>query len=231
MNKVVFVVTFIILVSSVIFGCIVCGNINYSATIATDIKALNTSFLSVKEDVKDDETEKNKIDEKEENIEPAFSEKKEIVVIKEEVKQEEVKTEEKTVSKEITTTEINEVYVGLLFRGSMTAYGKDCCGSDVSRHGITATGFDLKQSLTYSDSTFGNLRVLASDRKIPLYSVIKVSDPIDGEYKAIVLDRAGSVIGINKEKKFDLAVESESFAANNYGVHKNVVFEVLRVGK
>ena len=39
-------------------------------------------------------------------------------------------------------------------------------------------------------------------------------------------------LGISKESEIvDLAVESESFAANNYGVHKNVVFEVLRVGK
>lgn len=123
------------------------------------------------------------------------------------------------------------VYVGLKFTGSMTAYGKDCCGSDPSRQGITASGYDLKQSLTYNDPTYGSVRIVASDRNFKLYSIIKVDDPVDGSYNAIVLDRAGSVIGLNKTKKFDLAVESENFASSSYGVHKNVTFQVLRIGK
>ena len=48
---------------------------------------------------------------------------------------------------------------------------------------------------------------------------------------AIVLDRAGRKIGLNEAKKFDLAVESESFASSNYGIHSNIVFEVIRVGR
>lgn len=126
---------------------------------------------------------------------------------------------------------IEGVYVGLRFTGSMTAYGKDCCGSDPSRWGITSSGYDLKQSLTYNDSTYGSVRIVASDKNFKLYSIIQVSDPIDGTYNAIVLDRAGSIIGLNKTKKFNLAVESEAYASSNYGVHRNVTFQVLRVGK
>lgn len=126
---------------------------------------------------------------------------------------------------------MDSVYVGLKFTGSMTAYGKDCCGSDPSRWGITSSGYDLKQSLTYNDPTYGSVRIVASDKNFKLYSIIQINDPIDGSYNAIVLDRAGSVIGLNKTKKFDLAVESESYASSNYGVHKNVTFQVLRVGK
>lgn len=126
---------------------------------------------------------------------------------------------------------MDSVYVGLKFTGSMTAYGRDCCGSDSSRWGITSSGYDLKQSLTYNDPTYGSVRIVASDKNFKLYSIIQINDPIDGSYNAIVLDRAGSVIGLNKTKKFDLAVESESYASSNYGVHKNVTFQVLRVGK
>ncbi len=126
---------------------------------------------------------------------------------------------------------MDSVYVGLKFTGSMTAYGRDCCGSDPSRWGITSSGYDLKQSLTYNDPTYGSVRIVASDKNFKLYSIIQINDPIDGSYNAIVLDRAGSVIGLNKTKKFDLAVESESYASSNYGVHKNVTFQVLRVGK
>ena len=154
------------------------------------------------------------------------TEKKETIVEKQETKP--ASTIIETPKEEIKTGEIESVYVGLRFQGSMSAYGRDCCGSNP---GMTSSGFDLKTSLYYYDNTYGNLRVLASDRNFKLYSIIKVSDPIDGEYNAIVLDRAGSVIGLNKTKKFDLAVESESFAAGSYGIHKNITFEVLRVGR
>ena len=201
-------------------------------TIKTDVITLNTALLNNTyiENVETEEEPK-----KEEN-----SSNKEIVVNK---PNENKKIESNTqIIEPASTTVENEqppvqpqtldgVYVGLKFTGSITAYGKDCCGSDPSRWGITASGYDLKQSLTYNDSTYGNVRIVASDKNFKLYSIIQINDPIDGSYKAIVLDRAGSVIGLNKTKKFDLAVESEAYAASSYGVHKNVSFEVLRVGR
>ena len=183
----------------------------YFLNIKNDIRNLNTSLLNnvyIQEEKEDNNIQqKNK-----EKVEPAST------IIEHNSQQQEVKPTE-------------GVYVGLKFTGSMTAYGKDCCGSEPSRQGITASGYDLKQSLTYNDPTYGSVRIIASDRNFKLYSIIKVDDPVDGSYNAIVLDRAGSIIGLNKVKKFDLAVESENFASSSYGVHKNVSFEVLRIGK
>ena len=215
----------------------------YKTKIIKNTDSLNTALIrKVKIE------EKKKIEEEEiaaENNEEKKSENKlEVKETPQEVKNEikQSKSEEKIIEEkvvetsivveekqeEIKTGNIDSVYVGLRFNGSMSAYGRDCCGSNP---GMTSSGFDLKTSLYYYDSTYGNLRVLASDKNFKLYSVIKVSDPRDGTYNAIVLDRAGSIIGLNKTKKFDLAVESESFASNTYGIHSNVTFEVLRVGR
>ena len=114
----------------------------------------------------------------------------------------------------------------------MTAYGRDCCSSDVELQGKTSSGYNLRiNGKTYHDKQYGELRILASDKSFPLYSVIKITDPKDGIYNAIVLDRAGSNIGINKKYLFDLVVESQEYARLNYGIHSNVKFEVLRLGK
>ena len=221
-----------------LYLCIKLDRKNYKVEVLKNTDTLNTSLIR-----------KISIEKQEDNNE----EEQEETLIEKEVKKEETKQEIKqekkyetpnqneqvkpastivdetpTKQEEVKTGTIEGVYVGLRFIGSMSAYGKDCCGSNP---GMTSSGFDLKTSLYYYDSTYGNLRVLASDRNFKLYSVIKVSDPIDGTYNAIVLDRAGSIIGLNKTKKFDLAVESEAFAANNYGIHSNITFEVLRVGR
>ena len=202
---------------------------NYNLKVKTTSQNLNTSLLNnvaiVHEEPEDEVAE--------EKIENEVIEVKNNV--KKEVKQQEVIEPASTVvennSNPVQPQSLDGVYVGLKFTGSMTAYGKDCCGSDPARQGITSSGYDLKQSLTYNDPTYGSVRIVASDKNFKLYSIIQVNDPIDGSYKAIVLDRAGSVIGLNKTKKFDLAVESEAYAASSYGVHNNVSFEVLRVGR
>ena len=206
---------------------------NYYYNTSKNVIDLNTSLLNnvyieknEKENVEKVNNEENeeKVVEKKENI---IQEKKNVVS-----NQTQAAPASTTVdSNPAPAQTLDGVYVGLKFSGSMTAYGKDCCGSDPARQGITSSGYDLKQRLTYNDSTYGSVRIVASDKNFKLYSIIQVNDPIDGSYKAIVLDRAGSVIGINKTKKFDLAVESEAYAASSYGVHKNVSFEVLRVGR
>ena len=231
MKKVVYILFSCIMIALSLYLCIYLDKKTYKAEILKYTKSLNTSLMnSIK-------IEKEEEEDKEEPVSETIEEQEEKVV-KEQTKEVKKTTEKKettpastiieTPKEEIKTGEIESVYVGLRFQGSMSAYGRDCCGSNP---GMTSSGFDLKTSLYYYDNTYGNLRVLASDRNFKLYSVIKVSDPIDGEYNAIVLDRAGSVIGLNKTKKFDLAVESESFAAGSYGIHKNITFEVLRVGR
>lgn len=222
-----------VLIGSSLYITFKTNNDKYYTAVNSNIKNLNTSLLN-----------NVYIDKKEENVEELSNKKddsdKKIAVTKP-VENKKVETSTPKIEQASTTVENNpspvqtqtldSVYVGLKFTGSMTAYGKDCCGSDPSRQGITASGYDLKQSLTYNDPTYGSVRIVASDKNFKLYSIIQVNDPIDGSYKAIVLDRAGSVIGLNKTKKFDLAVESEAYAASSYGVHKNVNFEVLRVGR
>lgn len=131
-----------------------------------------------------------------------------------------------------TSENDNEIRVGTVLTGNMTAYGRDCCSSDVEQQGKTSSGYNLRiNGKTYHDKQYGELRILASDKSFPLYSVIKITDHKDGIYNAIVLDRAGSNIGINKKYLFDLVVESQEYARLNYGIHSNVKFEVLRLGK
>lgn len=125
-----------------------------------------------------------------------------------------------------------KVYLGSILTGSMSAYGRDCCSSDPEKQGLTASGYNIKKSgMYYNDVTYGKVRILASDRNFPLYSIIKVNDPIDGEYRAIVLDRGDNNIGIDRRFMFDLVVESQEWARLNYGVHRNISFEILRIGK
>lgn len=136
-----------------------------------------------------------------------------------------------------TTVTINpsdKVYVGSKLKGSMSAYGRDCCSSDPNKQGHTASGYNIKLSgMYYNDAEYGRVRILAADKNFKLYSIIKVNDPLDGEYKAIILDRGDSNIGIAEDRLyiFDLVVESQEWARRNYGVHKNVEFEILRIGQ
>lgn len=136
-----------------------------------------------------------------------------------------------------TTVTINpsdKVYVGSKLNGSMSAYGRDCCSSDPNKQGHTASGYNIKLSgMYYNDAEYGRVRILAADKNFKLYSIIKVNDPLDGEYKAIILDRGDSNIGIAEDRLyiFDLVVESQEWARRKYGVHKNVEFEILRIGQ
>ena len=239
MKRIIFVILVFSLASiSIYYSCYV-NTSNFSINIDNNVKVISTSFLEKVVDKEEIPEENKKLLDKEEKTDVvSFDNNKEIKTPVEEKSIEQGNQESKEVSttivddsKKMESSELDSVYVGLKFEGSMTAYGKDCCSSDLERQGITATGFDLKTSLTYNDPVYGSVRIVASDKNFKYYSIIKVNDPIDGVYNAIVLDRAGSVIGLNKVKKFDLAVESEAFAAHNYGVHRNVSFEVLRVGK
>lgn len=230
-RNIVIVLIGLIFIGSSFFLCLKNGNDKYFFTIKNDSRNLNTSLLN-NIYVKSEEKVEKLVDKEENNdddvvVKPSEKKQTENSSLQVEPASTVVETPLQPEQKE----QLEGVYVGLKFSGSMTAYGKDCCGSDPSRHGITSSGYDLKESLNYNDPTYGSVRIVASDKNFKLYSIIQVNDPIDGIYKAIVLDRAGSVIGLNKTKKFDLAVESEAFASSNYGVHRNVSFEVLRVGR
>lgn len=132
----------------------------------------------------------------------------------------------------VTFQPSTEVYVGAKLTGSMSAYGTDCCSSDPAKQGITSSGYNIKQKgMYYDDATYGKVRILAADDNFIFYSIIKINDPIDGEYYAIILDTGDKNIGIGRKFMFDLVVESQEWARKYYGIHRNITFEVLRIGK
>ena len=101
----------------------------------------------------------------------------------------------------------------------VTHYGPDCKGCS----GITASGYNVKNTIWYDDYQYGKIRIVAS-KNIPLYSVIRMNDYGDGNVIAIVLDRC-RYNGI-----IDVLVSSEKEAAN-LGIKKNISIDVLRKGK
>ena len=145
------------------------------------------------------------------------------VEVKEDEKQ--VEIEEKTV--EVAVPEVSQVedYEVLnTYVGTITGYGPNCVGCS----GVTASGYDVRNTTTYMDSEYGEVRILAADRSIELYSIVRVSNVPNMEpFIAIVLDRGGNV-GFGKGTLFDLLFADESQA-----LHKtnDVTFEVLRNGK
>ena len=145
------------------------------------------------------------------------------VEVKEDEKQ--VEIEEKTV--EVAVPEVSQVedYEVLnTYVGTITGYGPNCVGCS----GVTASGYDVRNTTTYMDSEYDEVRILAADRSIELYSIVRVSNiPNMEPFIAIVLDRGGNV-GFGKGTLFDLLFADESQA-----LHKtnDVTFEVLRNGK
>lgn len=134
------------------------------------------------------------------------------------------------VGKEISVfkeIEIKEETIKVLatYTGNITAYGPDCIGCS----GITASGYNVKNTIYYNDKEYGQVRVLAADKSLPFGTIVRISDlsiyskPIIG----IVLDR-GSAIGFNKSVYFDLLYKSER-DTNSFG-KRSAIFEILRRG-
>ena len=112
------------------------------------------------------------------------------------------------------------------YYGPMTAYGPDCIGCI----GITASGRDVSNGkIFYNDKTYGNIRIVASDKKLPFGTIVKINGLKDYPYGliTIVLDR-GSAIGFSKRSYFDLLYKSEKETLT-FGC-QYATFEVLRLG-
>ena len=169
-----------------------------------------------KEDENKEEEQNKQKDDKEESLEeykeeePKVEEKKEEVIKKEEPVKSYV--EEEPVSEVIKT-----------YTGTLTGYGPDCSGCS----GNTASGYYVGNTITYNDSTYGNVRIVAADKSIPFYSIVRISNvPGMDTITAIVLDTGGAV-GFGKATLFDLLFASESATMNKA---YNVKFEILRWG-
>ena len=134
-------------------------------------------------------------------------------------KKEEKKT---TQPKQKVTTQETNTTAKETFTGYITHYGPDCKGCG----GTTAAGYNVKNTIYYNDSQYGQVRIVAMDRAYPLYSIIQISNYKQGAITAIVLDRGGAIKG----NKIDLLVSSES-EASKLGIQKNAEVKVLRYGK
>ena len=93
--------------------------------------------------------------------------------------------------------------------------------------GITASGYDVRNTIYYEDSEYGIVRIIAADPSLPFGTIIKISN-IGEEIIAIVLDRGGS-IGFNNFSQADLLSLNEP-VAYKFGKKNNAKFEVLRYG-
>lgn len=143
------------------------------------------------------------------------------------------KTEEKTTTKKTEQTkkeeniikeEIEKYTVLESFKGKLAAYGPDCKGCS----NRTSSGFDISKTIYYNDPEYGQLRILAGDKKYPYGTVVNLKIDSTTTIKGIVLDRGGD-IGIGKKFQFDLLFSSQKEAAS-FGSKNNVTFEILRLG-
>lgn len=116
---------------------------------------------------------------------------------------------------------IPPITIGSTFTGSMSGYGSDIGD-------LTASEYNISNTIYYEDPTYGTLRILASDKCIPFGTVIEVSNSKAGNFKAIVLDR-GKNIGFDRLYDFDLLFKT-SGEAKIYGSSLNATFKILRVG-
>ena len=106
--------------------------------------------------------------------------------------------------------------------GTMSGYSAEKSNTYTKYH------HNVKESITYNDSTFGPVRIIAAGYEFPAGTVIEIKTKGKlGTFKAIVLDRGGAV-GIGKVHTFDLLYEKEDEAYAN-GV-KKITYQVLRKG-
>lgn len=133
---------------------------------------------------------------------------------------EDIITEEVSSAPQETISDVLETQVG-----SLSGYGPDCVGCS----GFLASGIDVRNgNIYYSDSTYGNVRILAGDRSYPYGTIVRVKGSRLSEFVGIVLDRGGAV-GFGKSHLFDLLYKSSAGALKNE-VSYNTTFEILRYG-
>lgn len=184
------------------------NNFNKMADLTLILFEKEEKMIDVKSDdvvtiLEDNSIKEQDIEEKVETKEP------------EPVKEEEIKLDNDFSDKIVIQTVV----------GNLTGYGADCYGCS----GKTSSGFDLRNTMYYEDSEYGNVRILAADPSFPLYSIFRVSNvPGMDTFIAIVLDRGGNV-GYGKGTLFDLAYITEK-DPSIIGLTQNVTFELLRSG-
>lgn len=205
---------------------IILGIIVYIAIVG--IQGMKSTVLSTSLDVKQlkssellDFNRSEKVDVDEDIIN---KEEKEVIQIDEKdflnEDDKEVIIEEVSSSGQEELSDVLEIQVG-----SLSGYGPDCVGCS----GFLASGLDVRnENIYYSDSTYGNVRILAGDKAYPYGTIVRVKNSRLSEFIGIVLDRGGA-IGFGKSHLFDLLYQTSSEALKNE-VSYNTTFEILRYG-
>ena len=112
------------------------------------------------------------------------------------------------------------------FMGKLTGYGPDCkgCGG----HTACKPSQNVKNgNIYYDDVSYGKIRILAADKRIPCGSIIRVNNV--GIYSepvvAIVLDRGGAIKGNHLDLLFETQKNMGGFRTQN-----NIKFDIVRWG-
>lgn len=124
-------------------------------------------------------------------------------------------------------TQVSSAATAESFVGKMTMY-YNCPNRSICK---TSSGYNLKKSVYYNDSTFGTVRILSAARtKFPHGTIIEVAGTSLGTFYGIVLDNGGDMnTSWTKYGKvhIDLAIDAateKAFTTNN------VTFNVKRWG-
>lgn len=203
-----------------------------------DKMADRTLFLFEKEQLMISHLNENVVVVLEDNTENNLDEVIQEDTIIEEISEEPVIDD--SLNNEISLESAIETYTGIL-----TGYGPDCvgCGNFNTGKVSTASGYHVSNivdgviepafTITYNDSQYGEVRIVAADDSIPFYSIVRITVPGSEPIMTIVLDR-GSTVGFENCRSdrgcltnFDLLFASESEAI---GKTQNVKFELLRSG-
>ncbi len=109
------------------------------------------------------------------------------------------------------------------FMGSLTAYGPDCVGCGGGSACPPRQDF-RNGNIYFEDQSYGTVRIVAADSKIPCGSILRISN-VGDPFFAVVLDRGGAIKG----NHLDLLFETEK-NLGSFGSQKNIQFEIVRYG-
>lgn len=187
-------------------------------TLVTEVKKIQ--YEDIKEEVltKLDSVEK-KITENEKKQREIEEKKKREAEAKRQREIEAKKKKEAAKKKSVLATSSQGVKVS-----AYTAFCSDGC------RGYTASGLYIGNSIYYNDKEYGKVRIVAGDKSLPFGTIVRFNNLqyFGKTIYAIVLDRGGA-IGNGKRVLFDLLFSTEK-EANNFGIAKNVSYDILRKG-
>ena len=124
------------------------------------------------------------------------------------------------------------------YTGKLTGYGPDCPGCSKVGNVSCKTREGTKHSLindgiTYNDSTYGDVRILAADNTLfPCGTIIKIDNGIVDSFYGVVLDTGYSMRNAWKQGNvwIDLAFSSQNDVKSGKTSSSNAKFSVQRWG-